>query len=204
MTLEEERRYIALVLSGDGNAFEALVLDNQKKVYNLALKMTGNEQDALDVSQEAFFNAYRSLSDFRGESRFSVWLYRLTYNLCIDLLRKNSRAPTLSLTVTEEDGTPAEIQLSDLRALPDEVVEREELVRAVRRGIETLPELHRTVLLLREDGGLSYADIAATLDISEGTVKSRIARARQALTAKLIEDGTFSASPRQKDRRGAK
>ena len=92
MDRDEERRIIAQVCAGDTNAFEALVVAYQKQVYNLALRTVGNEEDAADMTQEVFLRAYRALGTFRGESKFSVWLYRLTTNVCIDFLR--SRRPS--------------------------------------------------------------------------------------------------------------
>ncbi|MCL2392880.1 MAG: sigma-70 family RNA polymerase sigma factor, partial [Oscillospiraceae bacterium] len=96
MNIEEERSLIQRVIDGDRNAYEELVIANQKNVYNLALKMTKSEEDALDISQEVFFKAYRHLGRFRGDSMFSVWLYRLTYNLCIDFLRKQPKNKIVS------------------------------------------------------------------------------------------------------------
>lgn len=98
MDRDEERRIIAQVCAGDANAFEALVVAYQKQVYNLALRTVGNEEDAADMTQEVFLRAYRALGTFRGESKFSVWLYRLTTNVCIDFLRSRRRHPTVSLT----------------------------------------------------------------------------------------------------------
>ena len=97
MDQDEERRIIAQVCAGDANAFEALVVAYQKQVYNLALRTVGNEEDAADMTQEVFLRAYRALGTFRGESKFSVWLYRLTTNVCIDFLRSRRRHPTVSL-----------------------------------------------------------------------------------------------------------
>lgn len=103
MDRDEERRIIAQVCAGDANAFEALVVAYQKQVYNLALRTVGNEEDAADMTQEVFLRAYRALGTFRGESKFSVWLYRLTTNVCIDFLRSRRRHPTVSLTAADED-----------------------------------------------------------------------------------------------------
>ena len=100
MTKDEEKGYIERVLAGDESAYEPLVTENQTKVYRLALRILKNEADAEDAAQEAFLKAYTSLADFRGDSRFSVWLYRLTNNICIDMLRKNKRAVIVSLQTT--------------------------------------------------------------------------------------------------------
>jgi len=181
-------------LDGERNAFEELVLANQKNVYNLALKMTGNEDDALDISQDAFLKAYRQLSSFRGESRFSVWLYRLTYNLCIDFLRKKPRAATVPLTYQDDSGQVHELELPDFRNLPEDKVMRGEMRKAIVDSIKELGQSHREILVMREITGMSYGEMAQSLNMSEGTVKSRLARARRSLVNILAEKGTFPAS----------
>lgn len=198
MTASEELGIIDKVLGGDTDAFEALVLDNQKKVYNLALKMTGNENDALDIAQEAFLRAYTGLRGFRGDSKFSVWLYRLVYNLCVDHTRKKQRAPVSPLTYIDEDGDFSDIEIPDERYAPESAAEKRELREAVKKGIDDLPPKHREILVMREITGLSYEDIAAALGISEGTVKSRLSRARQNLAALLAQYGTFYAESRHR------
>ena len=117
MTREEERAVIERVLAGDGQAFEALVKANEKGVYNLALRMLGNAEDALDASQEAFFRAYKALGRFRGDSKFSVWLYRLTSNVCLDMLRRAGRYDETSLTGEDEEDLP----LPDSRFFPGQL-----------------------------------------------------------------------------------
>lgn len=198
MTALEELALIERVKGGETDAFEALVLDNQKKVYNLALKMTGNENDALDISQEAFIKAYTGLKNFRAESRFSVWLYRLTYNLSIDFIRKNQRTQVSSLTYIDDNGDYADFEIPDISCEPESEIEKRELREAISKGIEELPDKHREILIMREITGMSYDDIALALGLSEGTVKSRISRARAGLVLILNKYGTFSQSNRHK------
>ena len=190
MNPAEEQKVIQRVLGGDQSAFEALFLANQKNVYNLALKITANEDDALDISQEAFLKAYAQLGSFRGESRFSVWMYRMTHNLCIDFLRKKSRAKVVSLTY-EDDDDVGELEIPDLRSLPENDTIRRELRGTIDESIGELSPKHREILMMREITGLSYEEIGAALGISEGTVKSRLARARQNLATILVKKGTF-------------
>jgi len=200
LTVEEELGIIQKVVDGDRNAFEELVLANQRNVYNLALKMTGNEDDALDISQEAFIKAYNQLDGFRGESKFSVWLYRTTYNLCVDFLRKRPRAQVISLsTYQEDDGDVRDLEIPDLRSLPEDSVIRREVRKELAAGIGELGSKHREILVMREVTGMSYSDIADSLSLSEGTVKSRLARARENLAKILMKKGTFPESIRQKD-----
>ena len=205
MTREEEYAVIRRVCAGDTDAFEALVTAYQKQVYNLALRTVGNEEDAADMTQEAFLRAYRSLGSFRGDSKFSVWLYRLTTNICIDFLRSRGRRPTVSLTAADEDEEPQELDVADDRFDPVQSLERAELRRAVQRGLASLPEDYRRILMLRELSGLSYAEIWQVLRLEEGTVKSRLFRARKKLCDFLRKDGNLPDSfPSNNMKGGAK
>ena len=111
--IQEDARLIRQVLDGNADAYEHLVRANEKKVYNLALKMTGNEQDAMDLAQDAFLKAYTNLGKFNGTCKFSVWLYRLTYNLCVDFLRRKKRENTVPLVYEDEDGTDRSLSIRD-------------------------------------------------------------------------------------------
>ena len=175
MTREQEAAIVRKVLGGDANAFETLVLEYEKNVYNIALRMTGNSEDAADMTQEAFIKAYNSLQSFRGDSKFSVWLYRIVSNVCLDFLRSKNRRPTVSLSVEDDDGEDAQLTRD-----------------SVRRGLDSLPPDYRQILLLREIQGLSYDEIAQALSLEVGTVKSRIFRARKRLCTFLIGDGNIS------------
>jgi len=202
MTIEQERNIIQRVINGDKNAFEELVLANQRNVYNLALKMTSAEEDALDISQEAFLKAYRLLDTFRGESRFSVWLYRMTHNLCIDHLRKKPRQTASSLTMYSDDSDdPHDLEIPDIRNLPEQSLLRNEMRKTIAQSINELEPNHREILVMREITDMSYAEIAETLNINEGTVKSRLARARKSLVSILLKKGTFPEGFRQKERK---
>ena len=106
MTREQEAQIVRRVLEGDVNAFEDLVTEHEKGVYAIAQRMTGNAEDAADMTQETFIKAYNSLSSFRGDSKFSVWLYRIATNVCLDFLRSRSRKPTVSLSSLRSDASP--------------------------------------------------------------------------------------------------
>ena len=200
MAVDEEMQTINRVLNGDTDAFEELVVANQKNVYNLALKITGNEEDACDISQEAFLRAYTQLGSFRGHSRFSVWMYRLTYNLSIDFLRKKKRENVVSLSYSDENDDAIILDIPDIRELPEEVLVRRESRETISESIDELASDHRQILIMREITGMSYEDMAEALGISEGTVKSRLSRARKNLTSILVNKGTFPENYRQKDR----
>ena len=191
MTKFFENEIIRSVLRGNVNDFEKLVTAYEKNVYNIALKMVGDPDDAADMTQETFIKAYRALSGFRGDSKFSSWLYRIASNVCLDFLRSRSRHPQVSLSTVDEDDR-ATFELPDMRQNPEEQLMKKLGMEAVRRGLEQLPEQQRQILVLRELGGLSYAELAQTLGLEEGTVKSRIFRARKRLCALLLCDGNIS------------
>ena len=191
-----EQELVTRAKAGDQQAFEQLVLDNQNRIYSLAVRLTGDREEGADLAQEAFVKAWQGLPAFQGESSFATWLYRLATNLCLDHLRAQKRrtqsmGPALSLD-DEENGP---VQVADQQLQPQEAVERSERRRALERGLASLPDHHRQVLIMRELSGLSYQEIAQVLDLDLGTVKSRIARARLSLRKILLEDGNFFDSP---------
>ena len=192
MTREQEAAIVRKVLGGDANAFETLVLEYEKNVYNIALRMTGNSEDAADMTQEAFIKAYNSLQSFRGDSKFSVWLYRIVSNVCLDFLRSKNRRPTVSLSVEDDDGEDTQLDVADESQSPELLLDRKLTREGVRRGLDSLPPDYRQILLLREIQGLSYDEIAQALGLEVGTVKSRIFRARKRLCTFLIDDGNIS------------
>ena len=196
-----EQELVARARRGDESAFEALVTENEKRIYNLCRRLTGNQDDAAELTQEAFLNAWRGLGRFQGESSFSTWLYRLATNACIDFLRKEKRRQSLSMTVSLDDEEEArQVELPDERYAPEGALERAEARRAVAEGLERLTLEHRQVLVMREIHGLSYAEIGQVLGLEEGTVKSRIARARGALRKVLTERGNLFGEPSSKKR----
>ena len=192
MTREQEAAIVRKVLGGDANAFETLVLEYEKNVYNIARRMTGNSEDAADMTQEAFIKAYNSLQSFRGDSKFSVWLYRIVSNVCLDFLRSKNRRPTVSLSVEDDDGEDTQLDVADESQSPELLLDRKLTRESVRRGLDSLPPDYRQILLLREIQGLSYDEIAQALSLEVGTVKSRIFRARKRLCTFLIDDGNIS------------
>lgn len=191
MTREQESAVVRAVLDGDVNAFEMLVREYEKNVYNLALRMVGNGEDAADMSQEAFIKAYNSLNSFRGDSKFSVWLYRIVSNVCLDFIRSRKRKQTVSLSVEDDNGEDVELDIADDTQSPERLMDKQLTRDAVRRGLASLPPGQRQILLLREIQGMSYDEIAEVLNVEAGTVKSRIFRARKKLSAFLLEDGNI-------------
>lgn len=187
-----ERELVQRARDGDERAFEQLVADNEKRIYNLCRRLTGDPEDAAELAQEAFLNAWRGLSRFQGDSAFSTWLYRLASNACIDFLRREKRRRDLSMSLSlDDDEGLRQAELPDERDSPEQCLERAEIRRAIAAGLERLSLEHRQVLVMRELNGLSYAEICQVLELEEGTVKSRISRARVALRKVLTERGNF-------------
>ena len=190
-----EQELVERAKKGDETAFEVLVTDNEKRIYNLCRRLTGNPEDAAELTQEAFLNAWRGLGRFQGESSFSTWLYRLTTNLCIDWLRRQKRRQETAPAVSLDDEEAGWAEPADWEQDPHRKLEQSERGRALARGLERLPEYQRRPLVLRELSGLSYQEIAQALDLDLGTVKSRIARARLALRNYLVKQGNFFEDP---------
>jgi len=169
---------------GDRDAFKELVERYQRKVYSICYGVLKDPEASMDVSQEVFIKVYRYLGKFNRESSFYTWLYRITVNMCIDHIRKNSKVQRveyddrLSHSGGEAEGDE-HISPSPLGIHPDKVYGRKELRQKMLEALETLNEKHRTILVLREVEGLSYEEIADVLNISKGTVMSRLYHARR-------------------------
>jgi RNA polymerase sigma-70 factor (ECF subfamily) len=169
-------------LRGDQAAFSTLVRRHERRVYNLCYRMLGREEDARDASQEAFLTALRKLSSFRGEARFTTWLHRVTINACYDVMRRKRREPLLEPARDEDQPEPPG------PASPDHADSAVASVD-VQRALIRVPQEFRAVLVLHDVHDLSYDDIAETLGIPVGTVKSRLHRGRVALAELLGESG---------------
>ena len=193
-----DRELVEQAKRGDQGAFEQLVLDNQNKVYTLALRLVNDRTAAEDLAQEAFVRAWQGLVSFQGGSSFSTWVYRLATNLCIDYLRRQRRRERVEPVVSLDDADSGWAEPADRDSDPQLVLERSERGRALARGLAKLPDWQRQVLVLRELSGLSYQEIGEALDIDLGTVKSRIARARLSLRIILLEDGNLFDMPPSK------
>lgn len=170
---------------GDLDAFDELVKRYENKVFTIAYRFVGNYADANDLAQETFIRVYQALPLFRGDSSFATWLYRIAANVCRDELRRQHRQKKVSLDeMISQPGGGA--SLTDNALSPEESLEKNELQQLVQQCLNTLSDEHRLILVMREIQGLSYDEIAVTLDCSLGTVKSRLNRARQALKQKML------------------
>ena len=192
----QEQQWIRAAQTGDQAAFGELVQLYQRKVYALAVRMCPTPELAEEAAQEAFLSAWQGLPFFRGDSSFSTWLYRLTSNACVDLLRKEKRHQGPSL----DEETASEIP--DSAPTPEDAAEHAELRGQIEEGLQSLSPEHREVLILREIQQLRYEEIADVLSLDLGTVKSRISRGRRQLRDFLRERGNFfpSASSKKSER----
>ncbi len=188
----DERAIIERVLAGETDAYGLLVEEYQSRVYNLALRMCGNPEDACDLAQEAFFRAWRGLPGFQFDSAFSTWLFRLSSNICLDYLRAKKRRPTVSLSSAAEENEQTQIDLVDPSKSPEELLLAAEDRQTLSRAMNELPVEYRQILTLRAVNDMSYTQISEILKIREGTVKSRLSRARLALRNKLLQIGNNS------------
>ena len=170
---------------GDQDAFRQLVEQYQGLVYTLAKRMLNDPQDAEDVSQEVFLSAWKALPTFRMDAKLSTWLYRLTVNAATDQLRRRKKTES-TMTLDDEEHP---VDLPDPTPGPQEQAERSERADRVRTALAQLTENHRRILVLREVNGLNYDEIAEVLELTPGTVKSRLARARRELREKLLAQG---------------
>jgi len=188
LTQPEVSRLVEAAKAGDQNAFGNLVDAYQDRIYGYLSRMLSDPNEAEDVAQETFVRAYRSLSRFRGASSFHTWLYRIASNLAIDVARKRKRqdGATYSLDAPVEVGdNEYDREIPDESNAPEEISEQREVQQTVRRAMGELPDKLRDVIVLYELQGESYEDIAETLDVPLGTVKSRLFNARGQLKERL-------------------
>jgi len=180
------------VRTGDQRAFKTLVERYQKKVFSVAVGMLKDREEARDVSQEAFVKVYKYLDHFKGDASFYTWLYRITVNICIDVMRRKgtSKGDQVEFDETIQlDTTEANLGAlgSKLGTNPQKAMLRKELADKIQAALAEVPEKHRAILLLRELEGMSYEDLARTLEIPKGTVMSRLFHARLKVQKVLSE-----------------
>ena len=203
MSDKNDATLIKEFLQGNEAAFEELVYGYEKKLYSLCYHYSGNQEDALDLVQEAFLRVYRFLPKFRSDASFSTWIYRLTVNVCLDFLRK--KKPVLAFSIDQplslEDGDVSR-EIADDTDTPLAILEKKEARQEIRKAIESLPQEQRVPIVLKEFQGLSYAEIAAVLRIPVGTVRSRISRGRLKLKDIFLRDGTIAAGFPSKEAEG--
>jgi RNA polymerase sigma-70 factor, ECF subfamily len=182
MTWSDEE-LVSRSIGGDADSFNQLVLRWERPIYALAYRVIGREEDARDVCQETFLRAFRALGGFRGQAKFSSWLYRIALNLCRDWVRRQRRTPVVQLP---EDVDVIELAASREPTEPiEELVARRDLTRAVEKAMARLPEEQRTAIILKEYHGLTFQEIADLVGCPLSTVKTRLYQGLSVLRRQL-------------------
>lgn len=176
----EEKILIEKCINRDSNAFESLILKYEGKIYNMCYYLLKNREDASDASQEVCIKIYKSINKFKGDSKFSTWIYRITYNTCLDYIKKRKDELSYEEVLSTD---------SNIESKTEGIIEARELKFELKRCILKLNNDFKTVIILRDIEGLSYQEIAEVLNIEVGTVKSRINRAREAFKNELVKSG---------------
>jgi len=180
-----DQELVERVQRGDKKAFDLLVLKYQRKVVNLVSRYVRNQSDALDVTQEAFIKAYKALPNFRGDSAFYTWIYRIAINTAKNhIVAQGRRPPGSDLDAGTAEQMDIGIRLQE-NTTPENQLLQDEIAETVKEAIDALPEDLKTAIKLRELEGLSYEEIASAMSCPVGTVRSRIFRARDAINTKL-------------------
>ena len=188
-----DEELVAQSIGGDADSFNELIHRWERPIYALAYRQIGREEDARDVCQETFLRAYRALKGFRGQAKFSSWLYRIALNLCRDWMRRERRTPVVQV--------PEDVDVMDLAVArePSESIEdrvaRHDLSRAVERAMALLPEEQRTAIVLKEYHGLTFQEIADLVGCPLSTVKTRLYQGLTVLRRELARTGTSAALP---------
>jgi RNA polymerase sigma-70 factor (ECF subfamily) len=187
---DEDLRLIALIREGDRVAFDRLIVKYQRKIITLCTRMLGNETDGEDAAQDTFVKVYNNIGSFGGRSKFSTWLYTIALNTC-----KNSgtswwsvmwkKSVKLDRTVVDDEGNESSRDLKDTKLMPSKDLEQKRKMALLENAIAKLPKIHRELIILRDYEEKSYDEIAVIAGVNEGTVKSRLARARATLEAEL-------------------
>ena len=180
---------MSLFHRSDTEAFEAMVLRHERMIYLLCLRMTGNAADAQDCAQETMLRAFKAFGSFRRDASFSTWITRIAMNVCTDALRK--RRSVASLDAMREE---TNFDLPDAAPTAYARLEQKERMRLLREGLDELPEEMRQIIVLRDMRGMSYEEIAETLELPLGTVKSRVSRAREKLSGILQKSSELFSS----------
>lgn len=180
-----DQELVRRVQQGDKKAFDLLVIKYQQRIAKLISRYVRDQDEVQDVAQEAFIKAYRALPRFRGDSAFYTWLYRIAINTAKNyLVAQGRRPPATDVEAEEAVYVDGGMKMSD-RDTPEQLMQRDEVERVIFDTIDSLPEELRTAITLREMEGLSYEEIAVTMDCPIGTVRSRIFRAREAIEIKM-------------------
>jgi len=183
----EDSKLVRAAQKGDMEAFEELVARHRDKIYARAVSMMRNEEEAIDLSQEAWVKGWQRLHQFQGEASFGTWMTRIVINLCLDQLRKQKRQRTDSIEAMDEESGGVERHMPVVTINPTAGLERSELRQRINKALGQLSHEHRTVLVLHEFEEMEYKQIAETMGCSIGTVMSRLFYARRKLASLLTD-----------------
>ncbi len=183
----EDEALVKAAQQGDMAAFEELVARHRDKLYARAYSMMRNEEEAIDLSQEAWVKGWQRLNQFQGESSFATWMTRIVINLCLDAIRRQKRQRAESIEAMDDESGGVERQMPVITVNPTERLERTELRARIDEALSKLSYAHRTVLVLHEFENMEYKRIAKTMECSIGTVMSRLFYARRKLAALLAD-----------------
>ncbi len=180
----QEQEFIKELKAGSEKAFSRLISENQTKVYRIALSIVKNHSDAEDIAQEVFIRIYTSISSFKGNSSLATWIYKITYNRSLDFLKKNNKK--MKTTKTLDDPEDAELlTLAGERFIPEKDFEDKQMKEDIQAALQKLPEDQRQLIELKDIHGFSYEEIMEITGLKDGTMKSRLNRARTSLRKML-------------------
>lgn len=178
-----EKELLGRIAHGDNSAFDQIIALYQDRIFNTLYRYTGNYDDAKDLCQDTFLNAFKSISSFKEQASFYTWIYRIAINLCISRQRSNVRRPATPMSAFSkpDSGDDRQFDLPDSEMNPVSTIEQREKNAIIQKAINSLSEDSRQAIILRDINGLSYDEIAEVLELPTGTVRSRIHRGRSEL-----------------------
>ncbi len=189
MSYQEDEMLVSRAQTGDQSAYNALVRKHEERAYKFAFRLTRDPEEAADVVAEAFIRVYNALPNFKGNSTFTTWLYRILTNCFLDMKKKDKSKHNVSLDASlQTEESEVHRQLEDPKASPQKDFEKVERERRMQRAVHRLPEYQRALVVMYHAEQMSYDEIAAALDLPVGTVKSRLNRARLTLRELLVKD----------------
>lgn len=184
--MENERELLIELKKGNQNAFEQLVRENQNNIFKIALSLVKNAEDAEDITQDVLIKVYSSIYNFNGQSTISTWIYRITYNVSIDFIKKHGKRSKITKTLDD----PEDIEVMSIEGntfIPEAAFEHKETTEDIKDALSQLPDEQRQLIELKDIHGFSYEEIISITGLKDGTLKSRLNRGRQALKNILIK-----------------
>lgn len=184
--MDNERDFIIRLKEGDQNAFEQLVRENQNNIFKIALSLVKNVEDAEDIAQDVFIKIYNAINSFNGQSTISTWIYRITYNVSLDFLKKHGKKAKVTKTLDDPEDYEV-LSIEGNTFIPDAMFELKETREDIKDALSQISEEQRQLIELKDVHGFSYEEIISMTGLKDGTLKSRLSRGRQALKDILIK-----------------